>query len=208
MRIFLAITILLSIVTKGTCQSSNVDFGFLLEIVKRNNRVDVNENVYNRAEIKNLTGFTIGWNSYYLLKQNFKLRTTIGTQFEEDEINFSNSLQTEKKQNQLAFLKSGFHGILRTTPAIPVNVIAGLSPSLEFGNLEEGKSAEIKFKKLDITVDIGLSYTISFKSFKFSPELKYSKSFINSWDDNNRFGNAINNFYRDRIYFSLTFHQN
>lgn len=66
-------------------------------------------------------------------------------------------------------------------------VIGGLSGSLRTGKAKETDTGGLVIRKLDIRAEIGLGLEKYFKFFKFSPELRYSRSLLNVMGDGETF---------------------
>lgn len=140
--------------------------------------------------LKIIFGFGLGSNAYYIPNERFRIRLTLGVNFEKETLKYYSSTATETKISQVGFLTSGLHTIVKIDNKIPINFIAGLTPYYGLRDNKKNRK-DMEFKKIDLTGDIGLSYIVSLKKFKLMPEVKYSKSFIDASVENSIFGQEI-----------------
>jgi len=185
-----------------SAQDKKFDIGFFTELTKRVNRLDQKGDNFTDIRAQNNIGFGLGTNLYYLANDRLKLRLTVGVTFEKETLIYSSSTTSETKISEVGFLTSGFHTIVKISKKTPLNIIFGATP---FYGLKDNKDnrTDMDFKKFDLTGDLGLSYTISLKTFKIMPEIKYMRSFVNASVDNSLYGQSIDSYFRDRLNFSI-----
>lgn len=183
-------------------QDRKFDYGFFTQLLQRVNRLEQTGNDFNNIQAQNNIGFGLGSNLYYIANERIKIRLTLGINFEKETLKYYSSTAKETKISEVGFITSGLYSITRANNKIPINIIAGLTPYYGLKDNKDNRK-DIEFKKFDLTGDIGLSYTISLKTFKVMPEVKYSKSLTNGSVDNSTYGQAIDSYYRNRIDFSI-----
>lgn len=208
MRAILIITFALTThVLRG--QESRLNFGFNVSIVQRSNQLSLNhDSQFDKVHNLNRWGFDLGLNFYYEVNDRFEIRVAPTMGFEEDEIAYTRFGTTQDLLFGPIFVKLPAHSIVEISDRVPLGIITGITPCIQISQSEDAPLDKIKLKKYDLTVDVGLNYPIEFPWFVLYPEVRYSKSLINSaGDDRTEYGQAISGFYRDRFVFGLYFRE-
>ena len=186
-------------------QKSRFDFGFNLdEITRINSLITMGNTNYSKINAPNLWGFGLGFNVYYKFNEQFQIRTSPGISFESEELIFTRQGADETLKLNLALLRLPIHGIYKPNEKIPMGIILGATPNIQMPEPEESHIGQIKLKKFEFSLDLGLNYKINLPWFSLIPEIRYSKSLINVARDNKtEYGQAITDFYRNRIIFGI-----
>jgi hypothetical protein len=186
-------------------EEKGLDFGFNISIIQRSNLLALSDNItFDNVQNSNRWGFDLGFSFYYVFNDKFELRTTPTMGFEEDEIVYERLSSSEKLMFGPVFVKLPTHAIFKIHEKVPLGIMLGITPCIQISQSEDAPTDKIEFKKYDMSADIGLNYAINFPWFIFCPEIRYSKSFINSAsDDRTQYGQAVSEFYRDKFVFGF-----
>jgi hypothetical protein len=182
-------------------QEKGFDFGFNVSIIQRSNSITLANNAsFDKISSSRGFGFDMGFNFYCVFTERFELRANPCAGFEEDELKYTKSGSTETILFEPTFFKLPIHGIVKMSKRIPIGIVIGVTPNFQVSQGPKDPVDKLKLKGNELTADIGLNYPIRLPWFVLQPEIRYSKSLVNSAGDNRTvYGQAITDFYRNRF---------
>lgn len=188
-------------------QEKRWGLGFNTNIIQRANLLTINDNTtFDNVQSSNRWGFDLGFSIYYTPSNRFELRTNPAVEFAEDEIVYTKLGTTEKLLFGPSMLKLPTHVTMKVSNKIPIGLLIGGTPSIQISKYDDEPTDKLELKEYDFSLDIGINYPIKFPWFILYPEIRYSKSLINSAGDNRtEYGQAIDSYYRNRFVFGLYF---
>jgi len=115
-------------------------------------------------------GFDIGFLIKYKIDEKYSLRTFITTSFQEYGLTFSSI------DNQLLidYLMLKVPVVLSYNFLNNYNIYAGIGSNIKSRTIENTETSSF-----DLSLEIGVSYDINFKSFTLAPEISYSSQLTN-----------------------------
>jgi len=157
-------------------------------------------------------GFNVGIIIDFKISENINLRTTPSFNFTDQKLYYvNNNIQNIQPNNNTGISNFEIPIYLKYRSDRINNgrsyLLLGGNFMLDMSSVERlTQNQNIKFNKINYSIDIGFGVDIYFAYFKFAPEIKYSYGLKNILiDQNNQYSNLINALSTRGLLISLTF---
>ena len=188
-------------------QEKKIQLGYSINFLLSSNKVNADKNsTFDKIENDDRLGFELGFNLRRIFNDRFELRLNPVVAFEEHKIIYEKQTSVEELLFKPAYLKLPIHGIIKLNK-FPIRIVSGFTPGIKIQNGKNDPLDKLKLKSSDISIDLGVNYSINFKTFTLCPELRFSKSLTNAAGDNRtEYGQGLATYYRDKFTFGLYFY--
>jgi hypothetical protein len=188
-------------------QEKKISLGYSINFLLSSNEMDVAKNsTFDKIESEDGLGFELGFNFRRIFNDRFELRLNPVIAFEQHKLIYEKQNSIEELLFKPAYLKLPIHGIIKLSK-FPVGIVSGFTPSIKIQNGKYDPLDKLELKSSDISIDLGINYSINFKTFTLCPEFRFSKSLTNAAGDNRtEYGQGLATYYRDKFTFGLYFY--